>query len=102
MREVGSPLAMTRRTNLGHLRDAANLLTLAGVASTTLAITFALNGEFSGAAIALVLAFFFDVVDGRVAKRLHGRTADDRAFGANLDSLADIASAGVALAPSWP
>ena len=97
MREVESPLAMTRRTTLGHLRDAANLLTLAGVLSTTLAITFALNGEFSGAAIALVLAFFFDVVDGPVAKRLHGRTPDDRAFGANLDSLADIASAGVAL-----
>ena len=33
-----------------------------------------------------------------VAKRLSGRTADDRAFGANLDSLVDVTGAGVALA----
>ncbi len=97
MRGVGPRHAAARRTILGHLRDAANLLTLAGLLSSALAITFALNGEFSAAAIGLVLAFFFDVVDGPVAKRLHGRTADDRAFGANLDSLADIVSAGVAL-----
>jgi phosphatidylserine synthase len=97
MRDVGSRPPAARRTILGHLRDAANLLTLAGVLSSTLAITFALNGEFAAAAISLVFAFLFDVVDGPVAKRLHGRTADDRAFGANLDSLADIVSAGVAL-----
>jgi len=97
MREVGPRNAAARRTVLGHLRDVANLLTLAGLLSSAVAITFALNGEFSAAAIGLVLAFFFDVVDGPVAKRLHGRTDDDRAFGANLDSLADIVSAGVAL-----
>ena len=44
-----------------------------------------------------MLAFIFDVIDGPVAKRLRGRTADDRAFGANLDSLADMVAAGVAL-----
>jgi CDP-diacylglycerol--serine O-phosphatidyltransferase len=97
MRDVGSRSPAARRTILGHLRDAANLLTLAGVLSSTLAIAFALNAEFAAAAISLVFAFIFDVVDGPVAKRLHGRTADDRAFGANLDSLADIVSAGVAL-----
>jgi len=97
MPDVGSRPAASRRTTLGHLRDAANLLTLAGVLSSTLAILFAINAEFAAAAISLVFAFFFDVVDGPVAKRLHGRTADDRAFGANLDSLADIVSAGVAL-----
>jgi phosphatidylserine synthase len=97
MPDVGSRPAAAPRTTLGHLLDAANLLTLAGVLSSTLAILFALNAEFAAAAIGLVFAFFFDVVDGPVAKRLHGRTADDRAFGANLDSLADIVSAGVAL-----
>ena len=86
-----------RRAILGHLPDAANLLTLAGLASSTAAIAFALNAEYEAAAIGLVLAFVFDVIDGPVAKRLHGRTADDRAFGANLDSLADMVAAGVAL-----
>jgi len=86
-----------RRAILGHLADAANLLTLAGLASSTAAIAFAFNAEYEAAAIGLVLAFFFDVIDGPVAKRLHGRTADDRAFGANLDSLADMVAAGGAL-----
>ncbi len=87
-----------RRPIIGHLLDAANLLSLAGLLSSTLAITFAVRGDFALAAIGLVLAFFFDGVDGPVAKRLSGRTADDRAFGANLDSLVDMAGAGVALA----
>ena len=91
------PRAAGRRAILGHLLDAANLLTLAGLASSTAAIAFAVNAEYEAAAISLVLAFFFDVIDGPVAKRLHGRTADDRAFGADLDSLADMVAAGVAL-----
>ena len=89
--------AARRRLIVGHLADAANLLTLAGVASSIAAIALALNTEYELAAIGLVLAFFFDVIDGPVAKRLHGRSSDDRAFGANLDSLADMVAAGVAL-----
>jgi phosphatidylserine synthase len=96
MAGVDSPSA-ARRPILGHLWDAANLLTLAGLFSTTVAITLALNGKFAATAIALVFAFLFDVVDGRVARRISGRTANDRAFGANLDSLADVVSAGCAL-----
>ncbi len=87
-----------RRPIVGHLLDAANLVTLAGLLSSILAITFAVRGDFAAAAIGLVLAFFFDGIDGPVAKRLSGRTADDRAFGANLDSLVDMAGTGVTLA----
>jgi CDP-diacylglycerol--serine O-phosphatidyltransferase len=97
MSAQGSPPAAKRRAILGHLPDAANLLTLAGLASSIAAIAFALRAEYEAAAISLVLAFLFDVIDGPVAKRLHGRTAADRAFGANLDSLADMVGAGVAL-----
>jgi phosphatidylserine synthase len=57
----------------------------------------ALRAEYAGAAIALVAAFVFDVVDGPVAARAKGRDRDQSAFGANLDSLADMVSAGVAL-----
>ena len=42
-------------------------------------------------------AFVLDVIDGPVAKRTTGRTSEQGAFGANLDSLADMTSAGVAL-----
>ena len=57
-----------------------------------------MRGEFAAAGIGLVLAFFFDGIDGPVSKHLSGRTEDDRAFGANLDSLVDIVGAGVTLA----
>ena len=87
-----------RRPIIGHLFDAANLLTLAGLLSSTLAITFAVRGDFAAAGIGLVLAFFFDGIDGPVSKRLSGRTADDHTFGAHLDSLVDVAGAGVTLA----
>ena len=42
-------------------------------------------------------AFVLDVIDGPVAKRTPGRTREQGAFGANLDSLADMVSAGAAL-----
>ena len=55
------------------------------------------RGAHAGAAISLVCAFLFDVVDGPVAKRTPGRTGEQGAFGANLDSLADMVSTGAAL-----
>jgi phosphatidylserine synthase len=88
----------TRRPIIGYLFDAANLLTLAGLLSSIMAITFAVKGEFAVAGIGLVLAFFFDGIDGPVSKRISGRTVADHAFGANLDSLVDMVGAGVSLA----
>jgi len=55
------------------------------------------RGAHAGAAISLAGAFVIDVVDGPVAKRTPGRTDEQGAFGANLDSLADMVSAGAAL-----
>jgi len=55
------------------------------------------RGAHAGAALSLVGAFVFDVVDGPVAKRTSGRTGEQGAFGASLDSLADMVSAGAAL-----
>ncbi|MGH9209026.1 MAG: CDP-alcohol phosphatidyltransferase family protein, partial [Acidimicrobiales bacterium] len=84
-------------TILSHLADAANLLTLTGLAASIAAIMLAVRGAHAGAAISLVGAFVLDVVDGPVAKRTPGRTAEQGAFGANLDSLVDMVSAGAAL-----
>jgi len=83
------------RPILGHVADAANLLSLAGLLSSAAGIGLALNGRFSAAGVCLVLAFLADVFDGPVSQRLKNRTDADRAFGANLDSLIDIITAGV-------
>ena len=95
---MSTPSQSARRPIVGHLLDAANLVTLAGLLSSIGAMTFALQGNFAAAAIGLVLAFFFDGIDGPVSKRLLGRSASDRAFGANLDSLVDMIGSGATLA----
>ncbi len=56
------------------------------------AIIHALRYEFETAGQLIVVAVIFDMLDGRIA-RLTGTTSD---FGAQLDSLADIVSFGVA------
>ena len=56
-----------------------------------------MRGAHAGAAISLVGAVVLDIIDGPVAKRTPGRTGEQGAFGANLDSLADMVSAGAAL-----
>ena len=55
-------------------------------------IRFAINGEFEKAVMAVILAGLLDGIDGRVARMMK---ADSR-FGAELDSLADAISFGVA------
>jgi CDP-diacylglycerol--serine O-phosphatidyltransferase len=67
-------------------------LTLLGLCSGATAIRFALMGEWQIAVSCVVFAMIFDVLDGRAARMLG---ADTR-FGAQLDSLADLVSFGVA------
>jgi CDP-diacylglycerol--serine O-phosphatidyltransferase len=85
-----------RRSALSFIYDRANLLTLAGLLCAILAISFSARGAYAAASTALLWALFCDWFDGPVARRMLGRTDDDRAFGAQLDSLADIVSGGVA------
>jgi len=51
-----------------------------------------MEGNFYGAAVAVVVAILFDGLDGWIARILHA-TSD---FGGKLDSLADIVSFGIA------
>lgn len=69
-----------------------NACTLIGLCCGATAIRFALSGNWEAAVIAIVLASIFDMLDGRLA-RLFGA---DSAFGAQLDSLADLVSFGIA------
>jgi CDP-diacylglycerol--serine O-phosphatidyltransferase len=55
-------------------------------------VVASINGDFYYAAWALILAMFFDGMDGRVA-RLTGATSH---FGVELDSLSDLMTFGVA------
>lgn len=67
-------------------------LTLLGLCSGATAIRYAVMEQWQIAVTCVVFAMIFDVLDGRAARMLG---ADTR-FGAQLDSLADLVSFGVA------
>jgi len=82
-------------TIISFVGDLPNLCSLAGLACTILAIYFSILGVYYAAMIGMVWAVAFDWADGLVARRMKGRTGNDRAFGGQLDVLIDIVSYGV-------
>lgn len=89
-------LADSPKPMLWFALDPPNLVSLAGLVSAVLAIYFAIRGVFPAAMIGLVWAVTFDWFDGRVARGMSARTEEQREFGAQLDSLIDVVSFGVA------
>lgn len=81
---------------LRYVKDLPNLCSLAGLACTLLAIYYSVLGLYAAAMIGMVWAVAFDWADGLVARKLQGRTGNDRQFGGQLDVLIDIVSYGVA------
>ena len=86
---------VTQPSILSFANDLANLCSLAGLLSAVLAIYFAIVGNFPAAMIGLVWSVFFDWSDGNIARRMKGRTDEQRNFGGQLDSLIDIVSFGI-------
>jgi len=82
-------------TILSYIKDIPNLLSLAGLACTLLAIYYSILGNYFIAMIGMVWAVVFDWADGLVARKLKGRTSTDAKFGGQLDVLIDIVSYGV-------
>jgi len=82
-------------TILSYVKDLPNLCSLAGLACTLLAIYFSIKGVYYAAMIGMIWAVAFDWADGLVARRMKGRTGNDRTFGGQLDVLIDIVSYGV-------
>lgn len=80
---------------LSFLKDLPNVCSLVGLASTLFAIYFSLLGMYYAAMIGMIWAVAFDWADGLIARRMKGRTGNDRAFGGQLDVLIDIVSYGV-------
>ena len=69
-----------------------NAITLIGVCIGLSSIKFALDGKFSLAVIAILVASLMDALDGRIARLINGTSK----IGKELDSLADVISFGVA------
>lgn len=85
----------THPTILSFAKDLPNLCSLAGLLSAVLAIYFGILGVFPAAMIGLIWAVFFDWSDGIIARRMKGRTENQKNFGGQLDSLIDIVSFGL-------
>ncbi|GHD66386.1 CDP-diacylglycerol--serine O-phosphatidyltransferase [Jeongeupia chitinilytica] len=69
-----------------------NLFTLGALFAGFYAIVQAMNNRFEHAAVAIFVAMILDGLDGRVARLTHTQSE----FGAQLDSLSDMVSFGVA------
>ena len=84
------------RPMLWFARDLPNVCSLAGLLSAVLGVYFAIRGVFPAAMIGLLWAVVLDWSDGLIARRMKGRTEDQRAFGGQLDSLIDLVSFSIA------
>lgn len=82
-------------TIISFVKDLPNLCSLVGLACTVLAIYFSILGVYYAAMIGMIWAVAFDWADGLIARRMKGRTGNDRAFGGQLDVVIDIVSYGV-------
>jgi len=86
---------LDRPSILSFARDLPNVCSLLGLSCALLGIYYAIRGTFHAAMIGLLWAVFFDWSDGLIARRMPGRTQQQRAIGAQLDSLIDVVSFSV-------
>ncbi len=80
---------------LSFAGDRPNIASLAGLLCATAGVYFAIRGTYPAAMIALLWAVVLDWADGRIARQMPGRTVEQAAFGAQLDSLIDVVSFSV-------
>jgi CDP-diacylglycerol---serine O-phosphatidyltransferase len=85
-------MRMRRLSGLSVNRMIPNILTLLALCAGMTAMRFAMAGKFQMAVIAIIVAGVFDGLDGRMARLLKSTSN----FGAELDSLSDFVSFGVA------
>jgi CDP-diacylglycerol--serine O-phosphatidyltransferase len=88
-----SPRRLPRRPRGLPLRAVApNAVTALALCSGLSGVRFAIGGEWQSAVTMIMIAGVLDGLDGRIARMLHGESR----FGAELDSLSDAISFGVA------
>jgi CDP-diacylglycerol---serine O-phosphatidyltransferase len=87
-----SRMRVRRLSGLSVNRMVPNILTLLALCAGMTAMRFAMGGNFEGAVFSIIAAGVFDGLDGRMARLLKSTSS----FGAELDSLSDFVSFGVA------
>src|SRR5207253_9796592 len=85
-------MRVRRLSDLSVNRMVPNILTVLALCAGMTAVRFAMGGNFEGAVFAIIAAGIFDGLDGRMARLLKATSS----FGAELDSLSDFVSFGVA------
>lgn len=75
--------------------DYTVILTYISVAASAMGIYLSVNEEFFYAIICLLVSGLCDMFDGMVARTKKNRTDDEKSFGIQLDSLADVVCFGV-------
>jgi CDP-diacylglycerol---serine O-phosphatidyltransferase len=86
------PRAPRVRRGLPLRAVAPNAVTALALCSGLSGVRFAVGGEWQAAVAMILIAGVLDGIDGRIARLLHGESR----FGAELDSLSDAISFGVA------
>lgn len=92
---TGASAAAARPGMLGNLADAANLITLTGLALAFCACWSVLSGRPSQAMALAAMALVMDYADGWMARRAVRRDPAIGYFGAHLDCFADYVNKGV-------
>ena len=85
-------LSKQKLTSLPFRKIAPNVVTMLALCAGVTSIRYSIQEDWSKAIFCIFLAAFFDLLDGRVARMLKGSTK----FGAELDSLCDFVSFGIA------
>ena len=85
-------LSKQKLKSLPFRKIAPNIVTLLALCAGVTSIRYSIQADWAKAVICVFVAAFFDLLDGRVARMLKGSTK----FGAELDSLSDCVSFGVA------
>ena len=94
MEKINAKLRLSKQklTSLPFRKIAPNIVTMLALCAGVTSIRYSISADWAKAVLCIFAAAFFDVLDGRVARMLKGSTK----FGAELDSLSDFVSFGVA------
>ena len=94
MEKINNKLKLSRQklTSLPFRKIAPNIVTMLALCAGVTSIRYSIQEDWVKAVICIFIAALFDGLDGRVARMLKGSTK----FGAELDSLSDFVSFGVA------
>lgn len=94
MEKINNKLRFSRQklTSLPFRKIAPNIVTMLALCAGVTSIRYSVQEDWIKAVFCVFIAALFDGLDGRVARMLKGSTK----FGAELDSLSDFVSFGVA------